>query len=136
MNQSVQFSPVFKSLRPSTLLSSWKEIAAYVGRSIRTVQRWEAENGLPVRRPAVDRRIVMAMTAEIDAWIMSNQAISAPAEIDAWLIENQDLAPNGEGDLEEELVNARAENAELRKQVAELRARLKEVGRSERKTSH
>jgi hypothetical protein len=29
------------------LLNSWKEIAAYLNRGIRTVQRWEAELGMP-----------------------------------------------------------------------------------------
>jgi hypothetical protein len=29
-------------------LESWKEIAAYLKRGARTVQRWEAEEGLPV----------------------------------------------------------------------------------------
>ena len=31
-------------------LDSWKEIARYLNRSERTVQRWERESGLPVRR--------------------------------------------------------------------------------------
>ena len=31
-------------------LDSWKEIASYLGRGIRTVQRWEREEGLPVHR--------------------------------------------------------------------------------------
>jgi hypothetical protein len=31
-------------------LNGWKEIAAYLGRSVRTVQRWEKDFGLPVRR--------------------------------------------------------------------------------------
>jgi hypothetical protein len=31
-------------------LESWKEIAAYLQRDIRTVQRWERLNGLPVYR--------------------------------------------------------------------------------------
>jgi hypothetical protein len=35
---------------PSALLSSWKDIAKYTGKGVRTVQRWERE-GLPVRRP-------------------------------------------------------------------------------------
>jgi hypothetical protein len=121
-------------------LSSWKEIAAYVGKGIRTVQRWELEHGFPVRRPALDRRIVMAIPAEIDAWIMSNEALAAPAEIDGSLIENQGLGSNGETDpeqLHEELVNARAEIAELRKRVAELRLRLKHFEQAnERRASH
>ena len=32
-------------------LNTWKEIATYMGRGVRTVQRWERELGLPVRRP-------------------------------------------------------------------------------------
>jgi hypothetical protein len=31
-------------------LDSWKEIAAYLGRSVRSVQRWERAEGLPVLR--------------------------------------------------------------------------------------
>jgi hypothetical protein len=31
-------------------LDSWKEIASYLGRGVRTVQRWECEEGLPVHR--------------------------------------------------------------------------------------
>jgi hypothetical protein len=29
-------------------LNGWKEIAAYVGKGVRTVQRWEKAHGLPV----------------------------------------------------------------------------------------
>src|SRR5438034_64572 len=32
------------------VLSSWKEIAAHLGVSVRTAQVWERERGLPVRR--------------------------------------------------------------------------------------
>jgi len=51
------------------LLNSWKEIASYMGRSERTVQRWEKEFGLPVRRPAgKSRSAVIALPSEIRAW--------------------------------------------------------------------
>ena len=54
---------------PSQYLSSWKEIANYMGKGVRTVQRYEAELGLPVRRPAGrSRSAVFATRAEIDAW--------------------------------------------------------------------
>ena len=54
------------------LLNSWKEIASYLNRGVRTVQRWEIELGLPVRRPrGKSRSAVMAMRAELDAWIKS-----------------------------------------------------------------
>lgn len=51
-------------------LTSWKEIAQYLARGIRTVQRWEAELGLPVRRPGGKKRGgVMALPSEIDEWL-------------------------------------------------------------------
>jgi hypothetical protein len=56
----------------SAVLSSWKDIASYMGRGIRTVQRWEAEMGLPVRRPKPrERQIVLAFPEELDTWLHS-----------------------------------------------------------------
>lgn len=53
-------------------LNSWKEIAVYLNRGVRTVQRWEAELGLPVRRPHGRRHsAVIANCAELDQWIAS-----------------------------------------------------------------
>jgi Tol biopolymer transport system component len=50
-------------------LDSWKEIAAYLGRGIRTVQRWEREEGLPVHRLAHERRgSIYARRDELAAW--------------------------------------------------------------------
>ena len=52
------------------VLHSWKEIASYMGRGVRTVQRYECKLGFPVRRPAgTPRSAVMAFTHEIDAWL-------------------------------------------------------------------
>jgi hypothetical protein len=59
------------SLEPSrdTRLNGWKEIAAYFGKGVRTVQRWEKENGLPVRRIGSGRgEIVFAFVSELEAW--------------------------------------------------------------------
>ena len=55
--------------RPGGLLSSWKEIAAYLGVNVRTAQKWEAERGLPVRRLPGGRGRVMASVEEMDAWL-------------------------------------------------------------------
>ena len=50
-------------------LESWKEIAAYLGRDVTTVRRWEKREGLPVYRLLHSRLgSVYAYTAEIDAW--------------------------------------------------------------------
>lgn len=53
-------------------LDSWKEIAGYLGRSVRTVQRWERAAGLPVRRVAMKRGAVYAFTTELDRWWQAN----------------------------------------------------------------
>ncbi len=50
-------------------LDTWGEIAKHLGRSVRTVQRWEAQEGLPVRRlPHADRSSVFAFPHELDEW--------------------------------------------------------------------
>jgi len=52
------------------VLNGWKEIAQYLGRGIRTVQRWESMYGMPVHRPASkDRSAVTAFPSEIDNWL-------------------------------------------------------------------
>lgn len=65
------------------VLTTWKEIAAYMGKGVRTVQRWEDELGLPVRRPGEDRHIVLAFPAELDEWARRKPAVSEipPREI-------------------------------------------------------
>jgi hypothetical protein len=53
-------------------LDSWKEIAAYLRRGARTVQRWEREEGLPVHRLQHGKLgSVYAYPAELDAWFAS-----------------------------------------------------------------
>ncbi|MGQ0639841.1 MAG: hypothetical protein ACT4P6_03575 [Gemmatimonadaceae bacterium] len=50
-------------------LESWKEIAAYLGRGVTTVQRWEQLEGLPVHRlPHAKKGSVFALRSELDAW--------------------------------------------------------------------
>jgi dipeptidyl aminopeptidase/acylaminoacyl peptidase len=54
---------------PENRLDSWKAIAAYLGRGVRTVQRWERDEGLPVHRLAHEKRgSVYADRLEVDAW--------------------------------------------------------------------
>lgn len=50
-------------------LNSWKEIAAFLGRTVRTVQRWEKDDGLPLRRGGPGHRgLVVASKHEINGW--------------------------------------------------------------------
>jgi eukaryotic-like serine/threonine-protein kinase len=55
-------------------LDSWKEIAAYLKRDIRTVQRWEKQEGLPVHRHLHDERgTAYAYRGEIDEWLQTRR---------------------------------------------------------------
>jgi hypothetical protein len=55
-------------------LESWGEIAAYLRREIRTVQRWEKTLGLPIRRLQVGRQAsVYAFPSELDKWYLERE---------------------------------------------------------------
>jgi len=58
----------FSVFTPGDRLDSWKEIATYLRRSVRTVTRWERE-GLPVHRHLHSKAgTVYAYKSELDAW--------------------------------------------------------------------
>ena len=60
-----------KGFHGSERLDSWKEIAVYLNRSVRCVQRWEREEALPVQRLTHKRHAsVYAYWRELDAWIV------------------------------------------------------------------
>ena len=60
-------------------LDSWKEIAAHLNRSVRTVTRWEREEGLPVHRHLHSKSgSVYAYKAELDDW-WKNRGLSVDA---------------------------------------------------------
>jgi hypothetical protein len=88
-----------------TALSSWKEIAQYVGKGVRTVQRWEREAGLPVRRPQGEGKgKVLAFPEEIDGWMHSaftrngdgeeSEVSKLRARVEQLLAENRELRRN------------------------------------------
>lgn len=53
-----------------TRLNGWKDIANYLDKGIRTVQRWEKHYGLPVHRLGEEGgEIVFAYRDEVDAWL-------------------------------------------------------------------
>jgi Tol biopolymer transport system component len=61
-------------------LDSWKEIAAYMRRDVKTVQRWEKREGMPVHRHVHDKMgSVYAFRSELDAWA-EHRRLTAPAE--------------------------------------------------------
>jgi TolB-like protein/Flp pilus assembly protein TadD len=59
---------------PADRLDSWKEIAAYLRRDIRTVQRWEKNEGLPVHRHRHDKLgSIYAYKPELTDWFNSRR---------------------------------------------------------------
>jgi len=59
--------------RADERLVSWKDIAGYFQRQVRTVQRWEREEGLPVHRHQhKDRASVYALKSELDVWLKAH----------------------------------------------------------------
>lgn len=53
------------------VLTCWKDIARYVGKGVRTVQRWEQIYGLPVHRPlgVAGKSSVIAHPRDLDKWL-------------------------------------------------------------------
>ena len=55
--------------QPDDRLDSWKKIASYLKRDVRTVQRWERREAMPVHRHLHDKLgSVFAFRSELDAW--------------------------------------------------------------------
>ncbi len=105
-------------------LDSWKEIAAYLRRGVRTAQRWEREAKLPVHRVATERGSVYAFRSELDAWWQAQSATLTSEPIDdgrpsiavlpfANLSTAADDAFIGDG-LADEIINALAQSPDLR----------------------
>ncbi len=76
----------------SERLDSWKEIASYLKRSVRTVTRWERDEGLPVHRHIHSKTgTVYAYRPEIDAWWINrgkqieNETPDTSSTRDRWL---------------------------------------------------
>lgn len=58
--------------QPRRILSSWKEVAAYLGTGVRTAQRYEEKLAFPIRRPySRNRSSVIALVDEVDLWLRS-----------------------------------------------------------------
>ena len=76
-------------------LHGWKDISAYFGRSVRTVQRWERDFGLPIRRFGMGRaEVVHAYVEELDRWKATAEAEAAGRAGEAGA-ENGTAAPSG-----------------------------------------
>jgi TolB-like protein/cytochrome c-type biogenesis protein CcmH/NrfG len=87
---------------PEKKLVSWKEIAVHLGREVRTVQRWEKTEGLPIHRHEHQKKsTVYAYASELDAWFKKRQPVDDP-EADAAFVPDPDTvetnSTTGNGD--------------------------------------
>src|SRR6266404_1204857 len=74
-------------------LESWGEIAAYLRREIRTVQRWERYQGLPIRRLQIGKLgSVYAFRSELDKWFRERQPTAENGDEDAEKSKNGEIA--------------------------------------------
>ncbi len=70
--------------KKENILTSWKEIAAYLDRDVRTCVRWEQRYGLPVHRLDRDSKgKVFAYRDQIDEWLASRAANGASRPVRA-----------------------------------------------------
>jgi hypothetical protein len=68
-------------------LDGWKEIATYLRRDVRTVQRWEKTEGLPIHRHQHQQRAVpYAFARELDEWRSAREPIGERHVTRAWLV--------------------------------------------------
>ncbi len=97
-------------------LESWGEIAAYLRREIRTVQRWERYQGLPIRRLQIGKLgSVYAFRSELDKWFRERQPPAESGEEDAEKSANGEIAAHVavSTDREEEKSNSETSGGQV-----------------------
>jgi len=76
--------------RSQPILNSWKEIASYFGRGVRTVQRWEQELQLPVHRIGNGPRSpVYAVVSELKFWMTTSGVRNALKVVDRQVVPHE-----------------------------------------------
>ncbi len=62
-------------------VTGWKDVAAYVGKSIRTAQRWEKQCKFPVHRITTPNgEVVYAIKTELDEWVRNRDKSGSGTE--------------------------------------------------------
>jgi hypothetical protein len=99
------------------ILNGWKQISDHIERGVRTAQRWEAQLGMPVHRPALkDRSAVVAFSDELDRWL-SRSAEKRDADGE----ESEELLAL----VDQNVTNLTAHTAELAARTRRLREQLR-----------
>ena len=78
----------------SKMLSSWKEIAHFFGKGVRTVQRWEKTLDLPIHRPpGAPSNVVLARTSDLEEWMHRGPVARAVGEESSGTHQADEIAP-------------------------------------------
>jgi hypothetical protein len=112
------------------ILSGWKDIANYMGKGVRTVQRYERELGLPVRRPnGRAKGSVLITKTELEVWI--HTAFDHESSYEKPSVNLEDLKSHALelATMLERLIESMNKLAESQKKIAASRTTV-------RKTSH
>ena len=105
-----------QGIRQLEILSGWKDIASYLRKGVRTVQRYEVELGLPIRRPAgKSTGSVVATTVEIDAWV-SARPLREELRLSVPAIENIAILKGFRQEMKE-MHRLREETVQLRREL-------------------
>ena len=104
------------------VFTSWKEIASFFGKGVRTVQRWEQKFGLPISRPTAAKNVVLTTENELREWIRRSSS---------QLIDDNKSSVAASGDsiteLAERLKRLENETARLTQLVANFSDRMAEL---------
>jgi hypothetical protein len=114
------------------LLDSWKEIAVFLNRGVRTVQRWEREENLPIHRHQHRKRgSVFAFASEISAWLQVREGRPQVFQIPV-LTDDRAIAGTGSPRLESSSLAVMSYIARVRAQqmIGRLRASLDDLSRT------
>lgn len=101
----------------SPVLMGWKDIARYLNMGVRTIQRYECELELPIRRTGGTKGAVIATRTELDKWLAARpkRELSSPTRQSTLTVDSRWEA------LQAGLLRMR----ELRKEMAQRRAELR-----------
>jgi AAA-like domain len=116
-------SPVVPDAPQGRRLDSWKEIAEYLHRGLSSVQRWEREEGLPVRRHVhTTGGSVFAYTRDLDEWLAGRDSSTMARTADQRIpVANDSVSPEAPGGampLESPFYIVRAADDALRQAIA------------------
>ena len=113
-----------QALEKPVMLNSWKEIASFLNRGVRTVQRWERDLQLPVHRIGKGKRSpVYASAPELKFWVATSGVNHTPQGL---TLERKLLPPTGKRNSDSPLqISHRlmAESLKLVRTVAETSVR-------------